>query len=451
MRSRSSTHLLFAAIALTVVIRGLVIALSPTAFQSDPDAYRAIADTIDQSGVFGLTSPDGIPRAIAFRPPLYPWLLSFCVTDGELSTLAITLLHLTLAVLTSCFVFLATRRYSRLLDPATTDNAADRLGLASSVIIAVDPILLSQSTEVMTETLAAALTAAVIWLWGRWNLDGIFDGNGKSDTVWIPMGLGGLLALAYLCRPTFLVWAVLLVLATVARYPHRRGIRSAAAIAALVFLAVAGWTLRNVRAIGHPVWATTHGGYTLLLANNELFYQYLLESSFGQTWDAQPFLDAYQHRYEGDPRDAAFWRRDWHGDASFDAATSEYDDDRLCYESAMATIKRQPTVFLWSAVVRAGRLWSPFPHDIAGRSKTKVLLVGSYYAACYLAVLVTVLRNRRSVFSSRWWAIWLLAITLTGVHAVYWSNLRMRAPAIPAIATLAVLCVVRPSGRHAPS
>jgi len=33
----------------------------------------------------------------------------------------------------------------------------------------------------------------------------------------------------------------------------------------------------------------------------------------------------------------------------------------------------------------------------------------------------------------------LLAIALSGVHAVYWSNLRMRAPAIPWVALLAAV------------
>ncbi|QDV41619.1 hypothetical protein Enr13x_14620 [Stieleria neptunia] len=446
--------MLLLAIGLTLSIRGLATFLDPDAFAADPDAYRVIAKTLRQSGVFGLTGADGSTRPIAFRPPLYPWLLSIGMPGGQASRLAVATLHLVLAALTSCFVFLATRHYVVQLRAAgrTTDglqawrklpacDSGDRLGLAAALLTAIDPILLRQSVEVMTETLAATLTVAVIWMWSRWDAEDATT-TGQRASIFFPLGIGSLLALAYLCRPTFLVWAVLLVLATPIRFRNRRGVRSALLIASIVALAVGGWTWRNTRVLGHPIWATTHGGYTLLLANNESFYRYLSEGQFGQAWDATSFLNAYAHRYEGDPREAAFWRRDWTGAPSYDATVSEFDDDRLCYESAVATITRHPSVFAWSVVVRVGRLWSPFPHAVAGRSTPAALAVGVFYIALYVAVIVTVVRHRRRVFAGRWWAIWLLAITLTGVHAVYWSNLRMRAPIMPAIAILAVCSVV---------
>ncbi|QDV84325.1 hypothetical protein [Planctomycetes bacterium TBK1r] len=441
MPSRSNLRILLLAVGLTLLIRGGVIYFDSDAFVADPDAYRVIAKTLRQSGVFGLTGADGSTRAIAFRPPLYPWLLSICMPDGQLSRLAVAALHLVLAALTACFVFLSTRHFAAQLRESSRFDGGDRLGLAAVVLTAIDPILLRQSVEVMTETLAATLAAAAIWLWSGWNAAGATSAR-KRGSIFFPLGIGGALALAYLCRPTFLVWAVLLVVATPLRFRNRRGVKSALVIASVVALAVGGWTWRNMRVLGHPVWATTHGGYTLLLANNESFYRYLSEGQFGQAWDATSFLSAYAHRYEGDPREAAFWRRDWTGTPNYDAAVSEVDDDRLCYESAVATIKRHPSVFAWSMVVRVGRLWSPFPHAVAGRSTPATLAVGLFYVALSLAVIVTVARHRRRVFGSRWWAIWLLAITLTGVHAVYWSNLRMRAPIMPAIAILAVCSVV---------
>ena len=433
--------MLLLAVGLTLLIRGLVVYFDSDAFATDPDAYRAIAKTIRQSGVFGLTGADGTSRAIAFRPPLYPWLLSIGTPGGQASRLAVAVLHLVLAALTACFVFLSTRHFAVQLSEPYRFGGGHRLGLAAVVLTAVDPILLRQSSEVMTETLAATLTAAVIWLWSGWNAEEASP-TGKRQAMFFPLAIGGALALAYLCRPTFLVWAVLLVVATALRFRNRRGLRSALVIASVVALAVGGWTWRNTRVLGHPIWATTHGGYTLLLANNESFYRYLSEGQFGQAWDATSFLNAYAHRYEGDPREAAFWRRDWDGAPNYDAAVSEFEDDRLCYESAVATIKRHPSVFAWSVVVRVGRLWSPFPHAVAGRSTPAALAVGAFYIALSVAVIVSVVRHRRRVFGSRWWAIWLLAITLTGVHAVYWSNLRMRAPVMPVMAILAVCSVV---------
>ena len=424
----------------------------PGAFQDDPDAYLSIAKTIDRFGVFGLTSSEGVPRPIAFRPPLYPWLLASSVVNGQASHLIIAVLHLAMATFMSCAVFAATRGFVSLVGPATSESTRDRCGLVAAMLAVIDPILIRQSTEVMTETLATSLASVVILLWywfcqtqdARENdVDGQ-QNQSKDLGVWVaPCVLGVTLALAYLCRPTFLVWAVLLFAAALWSDRGRRGVLRSLIVAGLVAVAVAGWTLRNQRVLGHPVWATTHGGYTLLLANNESFYRYLAEGQFGQPWDADEFLNAYQHRFEGDPREAAFWDKPWQGEPEYDATISEAEDDRLCYEAAVATIRRQPKRFVWSAVVRAGRLWSPFPHHVADRGRMSVIAVGGYYILLYLAVAVAVWKHRRVVFGNRWWAIWLLVITLTTVHCVYWSNLRMRAPAMPALAMVAVLCVVK--------
>lgn len=445
MQSRSSIRFLLVAVGLTVAIRSLAFCFVPSDLDSDPDAYRAIAETIGQSGVFGLTSPSGIPRPIAFRPPLYPWLLSLSVSDGRLPFTAVVVFHVLLAALTACIVFCTTRRLYGEFTVSGDPQTGLRLGLAAAVLTAIDPILLRQSTEIMTETLAVTLTAAVIWFWCCW-------GNGirPKNAYAIAAALGGILALSYLCRPTFLVWAVLLVVASMIRSPNRRGLVSATIIAISVALAVGAWTLRNQRTFGHPIWATTHGGYTLLLANNDSFYRYLSQGRFGQAWDAAEFLNAYNHRYEGDPRTATFWQRDWDDQPTYEGAVSEFDDDRLCHESAVATIKRQPKLFVWSSLVRVARLWSPFPHGISGRSITSIIAVSCFYIVLYMAVLIAIIRHRRTVFGSRWWAIWLLAITLTGVHAVYWSNLRMRAPIMPAIAIMAVMSITPKRPRMLP-
>ena len=425
------------AVVLTVIVRALGLLLSPAAFQDDPDAYQAIATTIDSFGVFGLTSPAGEPRPIAFRPPLYPWLLSICISDGQLSGVAVGMLHVALSALTAMCAFLATRQFVAQIDRVGEGRIGEIAGLLVTGLIAIDPILFRQSSEVMTETLAATLATAVIWSWSKWTC-----GKASSDRR-NAVTLGILLALAYLCRPTFLVWAVLLMIAVLLGRRGRRGVVSGLLVTAIVAIAVGGWTIRNQRLLGHPVWATTHGGYTLLLANNESFYRYLSEGQFGQAWDAGPFLNAYQHRYEGDPREADFWEQDWTGEPNYDGAGSEYEDDRLCYESAVATIKRQPGVFLWSTVVRVARLWSPFPHDVAGRSRIAVFAVGAFYILIAVAVVVAIVRHRRRLFAYQLLAIWLLVFALTGVHAVYWSNLRMRAPAMPALAMIAVMSMVR--------
>jgi len=61
----------------------------------------------------------------------------------------------------------------------------------------------------------------------------------------------------------------------------------------------------------------------------------------------------------------------------------------------------------------------------------------------YVAMFVGCFRLRRCLFTSSWLPVLALFVTLSAVHAIYWSNIRMRAPAIPAIALLAA-CAIPP-------
>ncbi len=290
--------------------------------------------------------------------------------------------------------------------------------------------------------------------------------------------LGLLLALCVLCRPTFLVWAAMLVggLAFLRRrrivpqlseliadsanqarfqlgelsdnHPQVASPRAATdvgpaqrqdkftmiSITLLVFvLGVGVWTLRNVAALGHPVWGTTHGGYTLLLANNDSFYDYL------ETQPAEP--PWRRHAWEPDAFFAEYQLLPRSGD--------EWADDRFAYAAAKSTITHRPKMFWYSCWVRLTRLWQPFPHATAGRSTTSIVAVGVLHSLVYALIGMALLRHIRRFRPRHWrgWMVWwpaaALAITLSTVHAVYWSNPRMRSPAIPALSIVAAAAFVR--------
>ncbi len=421
-------------ILMALLVRGFVCFRDVEQYSADPDAYRVIAETLAKTGMFGLTSASGETRATAYRPPLYPYVLSRLVVGGKVSLYAIAALHTLLGCITVLCTFRASRR---LLGEMHSTRASI---LAASLVI-VDPVLLQQSTLVMTETMATAIASLVLWWWVR---------HAESSlTIGTAVALGALLAVAYLCRPTFLVWAAMLtVCVAVANsyVPKNQSWRvgRAAIVGAIILLAVGYWTVRNVRRIGHPVWATTHGGYTLLLGNNPLFYDYLRRGEFGTAWDAEPFLIAYSHRYDGDPTTEAFWATRWDTRGTITVNVSEYEDDRLAYDAATATIARQSSTFVWSCIVRAARLWSPIPHRTPERSWAVIIAIGFYYVALYVAVGIGLWRLGREVREGKWWPVWTLVLTLTLVHAVYWSNIRMRAPVIPALAIIAAAAIRRP-------
>ena len=43
-------------------------------------------------------------------------------------------------------------------------------------------------------------------------------------------------------------------------------------LAVTLVLVLSPWMIRNLLVFGEPVWTTTHGGYTLALANNPVYY-----------------------------------------------------------------------------------------------------------------------------------------------------------------------------------
>jgi len=428
-----------AILLVAILIRGFVCFREVDQFSADPDAYRVIAETLGTTGVYGRADAAGQARPTAFRPPLYPVVLSLLVVDGQLSSMGVAALH----TLLGCLTVLCTYRASRRLLGETEQS---RASIFAAVLVLVDPVLLHQSTLVMTETMATAISSVVLWWWVRH--------THRSRAIGSAVFLGVLLALAFLCRPTFLIWGIILCFCTAAAKPHlptnpRRPFGRAAVVAAVLLVTIGCWATRNARAIGYPVWATSHGGYTLLLANNPLFYGYLRERPAEEaTWNAKPFLLAYSHRYDANPTRAAFWTAPWRNTGQVPDSVTEHEDDQLAYEAAKATISREPGMFLWSSLVRVYRLWTPFPHQTEGRAWLVVIAIGIYYTALYVAVAIGVWKLGREILGRKWWPVLSLLLTLTLVHAVYWSNMRMRAPAIPALAIIAAAAIRQPENEE---
>ena len=121
----------------------------------------------------------------AYRPPLYPLLLTGCVALGDYSRAAVAVLHLMMGMATVGLVLVLGRWW----------GLGSRGAALAALLVACDPILLSQSTQVMTETPAALLaTAGLVTLtWAS-----------RNPSVFRAMLAGATLALGALCRPTLL-------------------------------------------------------------------------------------------------------------------------------------------------------------------------------------------------------------------------------------------------------
>lgn len=405
--------ILLVLVCLALVVRGRVMLANFNSLVQDPDAYQEFAWNIFSQGTFGYyddKSRNVEPKAS--RPPLYPLLLSTVhFLRVPLSAAVLGVLHVVLGVGTVWAVW--------------------RLGLASGLppgasllaagLITVDPILLNQSVQAMTETLAALLAALALLALSR----------AASDSLarWAILA-GALLGLCVLCRPTFLAWllCVAAVFPWIALGSHKFLRASALIVAAAVVLAP--WAIRNQIVYARPIITTTHGGYTLLLANNPEFYAYLRSAPWGAVWHAEQFNRQWEvERGSSTPNFVLDLRRD------------ELDDDRRAYAAAWENIEREPLMFAYACLVRVGRLWGVMPHQISLDESTSRRGLRYAIAIWYVFVLslaaVGAWRLGSKLFTNGW--IWgtLLLISFTGVHVFYWTDLRMRAPLMSVVVLLA--------------
>jgi len=388
-------------IVFTLLVRGGVLALAPGSMARDPDGYRYLAENLLERGEYGYGH---VPTA--YRPPLYPLMLTPCVALGPMSNVAIAGLHLVLGLATVWLVYRLGLRWG-----------LGRWSLPAAALVACDPILLVQSTQVMTETLAVLL--AVLSL-------GALTSASERPAASRALIAGACVGLAVLCRSSFLPWALLvaILLPAVSR-PRTERLRRFASFAVGVAVVLAPWAVRNQVHFGRPIPATTHGGFTLLLGNNPSFYDYLRSGAWGTVWDADDF------------------NRAWEARATRSRPADELRNDRLAYAEALQTMRSRPGTFAYSCAVRVGRLWAPLPHQVdpyegAARRGARYL-VGVWYLGelilCLIAVYPLFPRERwRQPWQTTWfWGLSMVAC-FTVVHALYWSNMRMRAPLIPVVA-----------------
>ena len=435
----------------------------------DVDMYRGIAANLLDG--LGYARPD-TDTLTAYRPPLVP-LIYAALGNGDR---AILLFQILAGAATAGL----TVRLARLLGLGWKGA-----GLAGAVV-ACDPILLRYTPQAMTEVTAALLSVGLLCRVCR-------SGEGRR-------ALGGavltgiVFGLNALCRPT--VWAFGGLLALAWLFDRLRGragwLHGGGRLAAGVLgvgLVVAPWVIRNQAVFDRPILMTTHGGYTLHLANNEVFYEKVVRGPAGAVWDGKS-LRRWQEQ-QSDQRDiqlnlrrtkSVFLGEDedpsaetqalidqWISDAQQRGATQIAPDDLLIVQlidfhwahlewsapamprqeplrdrwhrdRAIETIQSDPLGFARAVPLRVSRLWSPVPLGPAAEGLPGAVwwAVGGWNVAVFLLAGWGVVRLWRSgALWEDWRPVLLLIASVTAVHAVYWSNARMRATIVPAIAVLA--------------
>lgn len=410
-------------LAIAVVLRGLVLCLYADELSHDRDAYLAIARGVAEGK--GFVDPDR-QTPTAFRPPVY------ILQVAALSKL-----------MPVAYSVAAINLVWGLVSVWATWRAGHWLGLGggrtlAALLVAIDPMLLQYSAQPMTEVTCAGLVAMLIY----WSV------RRDACLAWREAGVGLLFGGLVLCRPTFWPFAGLAAVFWVINHYRDRGTTGQRSfppipwrVVAGVFVVIAPWVVRNQLVMGSPILTTTHGGYTLLLANNPVFYADVVRQGWGADWPKASF-----DRWQTDLQTRL--EEDLGPDAS------EQDRDRWQSRAARRFIADDPTGFQQAVVYRVRSLWRTTPQgDVAAATGSRIVrVVGWYYTVVLLVFGVGLIRLGwlaiRSRISGRlrsWLPLFLILLTVQAVHLVYWTNARMRAPIVPVISLFAATAFRRPA------
>jgi hypothetical protein len=382
------------------------------AWRDDPDHYRVFATNLARHRSLGFD--DG--NISAYRPPLYPVLLAPAVRFGPESLRTwIMALHL------GSSVAIAWSVVGLLRHAGITGTFPAALAVLA---VALHPNLWRHSSLIMTETLFTALLWSGIALWLR-----RLDADGRDETprssgpettpkapplrTFEPAAIGILLGLAALTRPSLWpIWgAVAGVSLLMSRRPHRTG-WGVFQVTLLALAVTAPWVIRNLTQLDRPILTTTHGGYTLWLGMNPSFHEHEVRS--GAVWPADRQLE---------------WQRETDRELR---GLKEVERDERARELAVAWITAHPDHAMETAWHHIRSFWRPFPRDSPGLAGQ---LVGWVTLALFGLALLGL--GTRDV-GRRLLPALAVPLALTLLHAVLWSNIRMRVPAEPVLIALAV-------------
>lgn len=369
----------------------------------DRDAYLGIARNITAGN--GFCSPD-TTSPTAYRPPVYPLLLG--AARGIFpEALAVAVINIAAGLATVWAVCVLVQLWWQ---------PPQWILVTAGLAIALDPLLLRYTAQPMTECLFTALTAwTVVGVTRLW-LDPFTLRRGAWAT-------GFVAGTAALCRPTLypylgLVWLCLLFCAyrfNLEQFSGRQ--RQVGHYSLAVMLVVSLWASRNLLVMHDLLLTTTHGGYTLLLGNNPVFYGEVARQPWGTVWEHDSLT-----RWQASLADDLLKERGERVD--------EITADRWHADRAWKTIHADPTGFRAAVWYRVRSFWSLAPRGPEVTQNRLTAFIAVWYAVLFITTavgFVIALRQRRPAVMIGG----LLIATVATLHLLYWTDTRMRAPLHP--------------------
>jgi hypothetical protein len=340
---------------------------------SDADQYVRLARALGHGDGFALQYPQLEVHATAFRPPLYPALLSVVSWTDALWPARLLSVALGTGV-----VVLAAVLGQRI--------GGARAGLCAGLVVALYPPLLANDTITLTEPLSLLLVLGLVLL--------------MDDSHWLwAAALAGALVLT---RPNaYLVVALVVFVAF-----RRAGAKTALLTGAVVLVAVVPWSIRNVVQVGTPRLVTSDA--------------FTLAAVFAPAAQrAEGFVDpAFSHAYDDDLelRLSQFDEPEW--------------DDKLT-DRALDGLRDNPEYLVENAARNGLRFLelkpseNDSPESIDGRNLDFRHATLPFFYVVTIAGVIGLWRDRRDA-RVQWLAVIVAQFALLSVLIV--SPPRLRAP-----------------------
>jgi 4-amino-4-deoxy-L-arabinose transferase-like glycosyltransferase len=397
----------------------------------DTDAYLEVAGNLAREGVFAVGQGDVSPTAS--RPPLYPMLLSLVAdSEGHIPAFRVALVNYGLGMLTILFTGLFVWR-------AVPRSPA--AAVISALLVAFDPLLIAFSPQAMTETLAACVVALSCW---------IFALAMRSTRLWPALILGVVVGLASLSRSSFLLLVPVAVIGLGWQKLGAEGnwmVRLRPSLMAMVICLLGAistlvpWIIRNYGVFGKFIPATTHGGYTLAVANSPDYLNYVRV----QGRDSGPWsLSQFDETISSDYPCLSYYQPGVK--APNILPQLELEMDRFLYQLAFEWITADLEAFYFLTADRFLQFWNPTPHrsGMTESSGQKLFRwgVGAWYSVVLGMMLLSTFLSGKKIFQAP--LVWplLICLVITAIHLFYWSNMRMRAPVMPCVAVFASMGIL---------
>jgi len=294
----------------------------------------------------------------AYRPPLYPLVLASVLKVRD-TPAAIGALNLLLGGATLVAVAIAAGRVGRVVGSPVW------MPLLAVGLVACDPLLVAQAPLAMTETLAACLVAMLLAV----------VASPVTDRRSLLAGvLVGLLAL---CRPTFLasaaVWGACASVAHIRRWVAEGGPRvplgTLLGVCGGLAVTLLPWGVRNQWQFGRPIVTTSHGGYTLRLAQNPRYAELVSLNPDPSGWRAYNRLledEGYAWMFTPEPHKGAVQlSRSSPGRLSYSGPVDQWEiaSDAALQRLALDHLRESIPRAWATARSLLGRLWSPWPRQ----------------------------------------------------------------------------------------